>query len=152
MKKLIYFLLITALIVCCTTPVHAEEKTTELTLEANGITDVGNRHIKVRWEKVEDTNLYQLELADNDEFENAVIKRTNRLYWNFASVPGDKNGTYYIRVKPIDGQWSNVVVAELKYVEPKPIDPEALEKIDWFPWIPKGIDWNKLLNAIKIIK
>lgn len=152
MKKLIYFLLITALIVCCTTPVHAEEKTTVLTMEANSITDVGNRHIKVRWEKVENTNLYQLELADNDEFDNAVSKRTNRLYWNFASVPGDKNGTYYIRVKPVDGRWSNVVVAELKYVEPKPIDPEALKHIDWFPWIPKGIDWNKLLNAIKIIK
>lgn len=149
MKRLIYFLLAMAMLVCCTTPVHAEEKTTVLTMEANGITDVGNRHIKVTWEKVENTNLYQLEIADNDEFENAIIKKTNRLYWNFASVPGDVKGTYYIRVKPIDGQWSNVVVAELKQGEPKPIDPEVLENIDWFPWIPKGIDWKKLLNIFK---
>lgn len=143
MKKLIYFLLAMALIVCCTTPVHAEEKTTVLTLEANGITEVGNRHIKVTWEKVDYTRAYVLEIADNDTFENAVSKRTGRLYWNFADVPGDEKGTYYIRVKPSSGQWSNVVIAE--YKEPEPIGPGVLEDVDWFPWIPKGIDWSRLL-------
>ena len=157
MKKLIYFLLVMALIVCCTTPVHAEEKTTVLTLEANGITEVGNRHIKVTWEKVDGANNYQLEIADNTQFDNAVAKLSkNRTYWNFAEVPGDVKDTYYVRVRPrfmnesgtgdkyIYGNWSNVVVAE--YKEPAPIPPEAVKYVEWFPWIPKNINWNKIMN------
>lgn len=133
-----------------------ETKSTVLTLETNRITDVGNRHIKVKWDKVSGARAYKLEIADNENFENAesaLIKKVNQLYWNFAEVPGDVKGTYYIRIKPcfvytnneyVYGQWSNVVVAE--YSEPKPIEPEVVDKIDFFSWIPKHIDWSKLLN------
>ena len=91
----------------------------------------------------------------NENFENAaseLVKKSTQLYWNFAEVPGDLKDTYYIRIKPcfvynnneyVYGQWSNVVVAE--YEEPV-IEPEAVEKIDFFPWIPKKINLEKLLN------
>lgn len=161
MKKSICFLLVFMyLTVVGFVPVQAEEKTTVLTLEANSITDVGNRHIKVRWEKVDGANNYQLEIADNEQFDNAVAKLSkNRTYWNFAEVPGDVKDTYYVRVRPrfmnesgtgdkyVYGQWSNIVVAELYQGEPKPVDPEVLENVNWFPWIPKGINWDKLLNV-----
>lgn len=132
-----------------------EAKSTVLTLETNRITDVGNRHIKVKWEKVSGARAYKLEIADNENFENAaseLIKKSTQLYWNFAEVPSGLNDTYYIRIKPcfvysdneyVYGQWSNVVVAE--YKEPV-IEPEAVEKIDFFPWIPKKINLEKLLN------
>lgn len=165
-KLLVLFLSLTMLLTPITTlaATNNESKSTVLTLEANGITDVGNRHIKVTWEKVDGANNYQMEIANNENFENATSKLSkNRTYWNFAEVPGDTKGTYFIRVRPrfmnesgtgdkyVYGKWSNVVIAELKQGEPKPIEPEVLKNINWFPWIPKGIDWNKLLN-IKLYK
>ena len=160
MKKLLaLFLSLTMLFTPITTlaATNNESKSTVLTLEANSITDVGNRHIKVTWEKVDEATNYQLEIADNVNFENATSKLSkNRTYWNFADVPGDTDGTYFVRVRPrflnesetgdkyVYGQWSNVVVAE--YNEPEPIEPEVLENVNWFSWIPKGIDWDKLLK------
>lgn len=167
MKKTFYLLLTFILLLGCSITSFAADnksKSTVITLEANSITDVGNRHIKVTWEKVDGANNYQMEIANNENFENATSKLSkNRTYWNFAEVPGDTKGTYFIRVRPrfmnesgtgekyVYGQWSNVVIAELKQGEPKPIEPETLKGINWFPWIPKGIDWNKLLN-IKLYK
>ena len=166
MKKRIICLLVTMImLIGCSIPVCAssedETKLTVLTLEENSITDVGNRHIKVTWGKVENATVYKLEIADNNRFENAVsktTKKTNQLYWNFADVPGDVKDTYYIRIKPcfvyskteggyeyVYGQWSNVVIAE--YKEPEPINQEALKNINWFPWISKNINFGKLLKV-----
>lgn len=119
-----------------------EAKSTVLTLETNRITDVGNRHIKVKWEKVSGARAYVLEIADNDDFDNATSvtsKKSTQLYWNFADVPGGEEDTYYIRIKPRFsnneyGGWSNVVVAE--YHEPQ-IDKEVVEKIDFSALISK---------------
>lgn len=163
MKKLICLLLtVTMLLNCSLTALAStreedEMKSTVLTMSENKITDVGNRHIKVKWEKVDGANGYQLQIANDENFENAVFKSSKsiRLYYNFAAVPGDVKGTYYIRVRPkfvykesedgyLYGQWSNVVVAE--YKEPT-INPDVtLDNVDWFPWIPKWIDWSKLLK------
>lgn len=161
MKKIINSILIFTMLFSFSMTVFAskegnETKSTVLTMSENKITDVGNRHIKVKWEKVDGANGYQLQIANDENFENAVIKSSKsiRLYYNFAEVPGDVKGTYYIRVRPkfaykesedgyLYGQWSNVVVAE--YKEPT-INPDVtLDNVDWFPWIPKGIDWSKLL-------
>lgn len=162
MKKLICFLLCAMLLAAVCSPASLaatadEAKATVLTLEANSITDVGNRHIKVTWDLVPGANNYQLEIADNESFDNAVDKLSkNRTYWNFAEVPGDVKDTYYVRVRPrfmnddpdgekyVYGNWSNVVVAE--YKEPAPIPPEAVKDVDWFPWIPKSIDWNRIMS------
>lgn len=158
-KRLISLLLVLVLVLSCAIVSNAstvyEEKSTVLILETNRITDVGNRHIKVKWEKVSGARAYKLEIADNENFENAaseLVKKSTQLYWNFAEVPSGLKETYYIRIKPcfvydgneyVYGQWSNVVVAE--YKEPV-IEPEAVEKIDFFPWIPKKINLEKLLN------
>ena len=161
MKKLICLLLtVTMLLNCSLTALAStreedEMKSTVLTMSENKITDVGNRHIKVKWEKVDGANGYQLQIANDENFENAVIKSSKSIRLYFAEVPGDVKGTYYIRVRPkfaykesedgyLYGQWSNVVVAE--YKEPT-INPDVtLDNVDWFPWIPKGIDWSKLLK------
>lgn len=153
-KRMISFLMVFVMLLSCSLVVNASEvdeaKSTVLTLETNRITEVGNRHIKVKWEKVSGARSYKLEIADNESFENASSvksKKSTQLYWNFAEVPSDLKDTYYIRIKPcftdVEGQWSNVVVAE--YKEPV-IEQEVVEKINFFSWIPKGIDWNKLLN------
>lgn len=165
MKRKISFLLaVIIMIVCCAAPVQAaenlEQQSTVLVLEVNSITDVGNRHIKVTWDVVPGANNYQLQIADNEYFNNSVEKLSrNRTYWNYAEVPGNVNDTYYVRVRPrfvnddpagekyLYGKWSNVVTAEyIKNTVPNPIYPENLKNIDWFPWIPKGIDWKKLLS------
>lgn len=159
-KKLISLLLTLILALSCVTVSNAsavdEAKSTVLTLETNRITDVGNRHIKVKWDKVSGARAYKLEIADNENFENAtstLSKKVTQLYWNFAEVPGDVKDTYYIRIQPcfvysdneyVYGQWSNVIVAEYKELV---IESETLEKIDYFSWIPKGINWEKLLNV-----
>lgn len=159
-KRLISLLMVLVMVLSYTIVVNAstvdEAKSTVLTLETNRITDVGNRHIKVKWEKVSGARAYMLEIADNENFENASSvksKKSTQLYWNFAEVPSDVKDTYYIRIKPcfvydddeyVYGQWSNVVVAEYKELV---IEPEAVEKIDFFPWIPKGINWEKLINV-----
>lgn len=163
MKKLLALVLTLTMLLTPITTLAAtnnESKSTVLTLEANSITDVGNRHIKITWEKVDGANNYQMEIADNENFENATSKLSkNRTYWNFAEVPGGVKDTYFVRVRPrflndsetddkyVYGQWSNVVVAAIEKYEPKPIEPEVLENINWFPWIPKGIDWSKLMRV-----
>ena len=150
-KRVISLLMVLALSLSLTMVAFASEsetKSTTLTLETNKITDVGNRHIKVKWAEVSGANGYELQIANNENFENALNKTTKKktqLYWNFAEVPNGEKDTYYIRVKPrsTNGEWSNVIVAE--YSEPT-IEPKVVEKIDYFSWIPKGIDWNRLFN------
>lgn len=160
MKRLLSLLLVVTMLLSPITTYAAtnnETKSTVLTLEANTITDVGNRHIKVTWDTVSEATNYQLEIANNENFENATSKLSkNRTYWNFASVPGDVKDTYYVRVRPrftnntgtgdkyVYGQWSNVVVAAL--IEREPSEPVDLENVDLFPWIPKGINFTELLK------
>lgn len=104
-------------------------KSTEVTLEKN---NKGSdwRHIKISWEKVENATDYEIQIADNKYFKDAVTKKrlsVRGLYWNFAELPGEGklDGTYYIRVRPcftykvtdedymrVFGRWSNVVIAK----------------------------------------
>lgn len=141
-KKLITIFVVLALAFASTMTALASTTSTVLTLETNRITDVGNRHIKVKWDKVSGARAYMLEIADNDDFENAesvTPRNKTQLYWNFADVPGGEEDTYYIRIKPRFsnneyGGWSNVVVAE--YHEPQ-IDPEVVAKIDFSALISK---------------
>lgn len=165
-KKILAMALSIMMFVWCTTPVLAssreedELKTTVLYLEENRITDVGNRHIKVTWDEVYGADAYKLEIADNEWFEDAtskkVLPKRQGTYYNFAEVPYDVKDTYYIRIKPcfvygesddgydyVYGQWSNVIVAEY---EEKVIDPDKIQNINFFPWIP-NIDWNKLKDV-----
>lgn len=86
------------------------------------------RHIKVTWTKVENANCYQIQIADNPQFENSrnsIIPARIDLYYNF-SINENIDDTYYIRIRPavdmksytgdyyrIYGyRWSPTIVAE----------------------------------------
>lgn len=139
-----------------------ESRSTTAYLSTNEITDCGNRAIKINWEPVDDAVGYEIQIADNEEFENAeavMSKRSDSVSYTFASVPGDVKDTFFLRVRPkfkttitddgfCYGQWSNVIVAEYneKVVE-KPVEAD----IKWLPKLDKSvwerlskIDWSKI--------
>lgn len=142
MKKLFSLFLVFVLMICFSATCFAveENESTTLYLEDNEITESGNRHIKVTWDKVPEARVYILEIANNETFEDAVTKRSYKrgLYWNFSDVPDGETDTYYIRIKPcfyhenecVYGKWSNVIVAEYKKEE---LDPNKVIKVH-FPW------------------
>ena len=131
-----------------------ESRSTTASISTNEITDCGNRAIKVNWEPVDDAVGYEIQISNNEEFENAETvesKRTDSVSYTFASVPGDAKDTYYLRVRPkfkttitddgfCYGQWSDAVVAEYneKVVE-KPVKVD----IKWLPKLDKSI-WEQL--------
>ena len=160
MKKIFATLLTFAMVISNFTTVFAstreedEQKSTTLYLKENEITQSGNRHIKVTWDKVTDANAYILEIADNEEFENATRERSIKrgLYWNFSDIDGEQDATYYIRIQPCFyygtdengeyvytyGQWSNVIEA---IYEKEELDPDK-EIEAHFPWKPFTINWE----------
>ena len=105
----------------CTITAHAADAVPVLTLEANEYNSNGERHIKVTWEGKSGT--YQIQLDDDENFTYPIeIKRSSKqgTYWNFV-LDENVNATYYIRVRLVNGEWSNVVVASME----EPIETES---------------------------
>lgn len=97
----------------------------ELELANNEYID-NNRSFKVRWSKVNKAVHYEIMIADNKYFKDAVVKKvfkksatTGRSY---TYAGGEENKTYYIKVRPVfyysdyqitfGGRWSDTVIAE----------------------------------------
>lgn len=89
-----------------------------------------HRHIKIRWNKVRNITVYQIEFADNKYFKSSVKKictEGHGLYWNY-SVSDNVEADCYIRVRPayylinkdktrkytLYGIWSDLVIASYK--------------------------------------
>lgn len=112
MKKILCILLAAFIMVENIAPVRAAGVTLEL--ESNEHNSNGERHIKVTWSGISGSAIVQL--ADNEQFENAIEKKRTRkqgTYYNFV-LKENVDATYYIRVRSVNGEWSNVVVASLK--------------------------------------
>lgn len=121
MKKFMMTLLAIIMVLNCTITAHAADAVPVLTLEANEYNSNGERHIKVTWEGKSGT--YQIQLADNENFDNPTVKTRSRkqgMYWNFV-ISENVEATYYIRVRLVNGEWSNVVVASME----EPIETES---------------------------
>ena len=121
MKKILCLLLTVTLLMGCTATAHAADKTPVLTLEANEYNSNGERHIKVTWEGKSGT--YQIQLDDDENFTDPIEKKRSSkqgAYWNFV-LDENVDATYYIRVRLINGEWSNVVVASME----EPIETES---------------------------
>ena len=120
-KKLICIMVMATMILGSTLTAHAESKMPSLTLEANEYNSNGERHIKVSWEGTSGT--YQIQLDDSADFESPIgKKRTSKQgrYYNFV-LNENVDATYYIRVRLANGEWSNVVVADMG----EPIETES---------------------------
>lgn len=144
-KKLLSLILVFAMMLTCTTTAFAANDVPVLTLEKNQYNYPYNsdmeRHIKVSWTKNYGSGTYQIQLDDNANFESPVIKRTSNTYWNFV-FSENADLRYYLRVKKMNGEWSNVVVAEPDNV----IESKANSYIK-VPTLPKIPD---ITNSIKI--
>lgn len=119
-KKLFFLTLVFTLLFCGAITVFADNKPV-LSLEANQYNSNGERHIKVTWEGPKGS--YELQIADNDDFKNAIIKKRSVNQGAFYNFVLDENvdATYYIRVRQLNKEWSNVVVADIN----KPIETEG---------------------------
>lgn len=109
MKKILCILLAALIVVENIAPVRAAGVT--LQLESNEHNSNGERHIKVTWSGISGSAIVQL--SDNEQFLNAIEKkRTSKqgTYYNFV-LKENVDATYYIRVRSVNGGWSNVVVA-----------------------------------------
>lgn len=71
------------------------------------------RHIKVRWKKTGCITAYQIQIANNRKYRQAISSMCSEghgLYWNF-SITDHMDDAYYIRVRPVynyrnkDGKW-----------------------------------------------
>lgn len=111
MKKFLVVMMIAIFLVTSACNVNAENTLT-LQLESNEYNSNGERHIKVTWQAGNGTTIIQL--SDNEQFQDAIEKkRTSKqgAYYNFV-LQENVDATYYIRVRSVDGEWSNVVVAD----------------------------------------
>ena len=129
MKKTMGILLALALVFSCAFTTCAAGNA--LTLEKNQYNSNGERHIKVAWTT---KGMCELQLDDNANFESPIVKKTSRKYYNFV-LSENVDATYYVRVKALNGDWSNVVTADIE----KPIESEkkpyiAIQNV---PSIPK---------------
>lgn len=171
MKKITTLLLALLMTFGITITVNAatvsEDKLAEkpvVTIESNSITTEGNRHIKFTWNDI-GAERYVIQVADNVEFNGAkqhtklTLKGT---YYNFTTNVNKEN-TYYIRVLPqfengkvnkkyvyVDGQWSDIVIAEYKKPNWDNVNVENIKinlgipKIDW-----SKINWDAIKNMFK---
>lgn len=109
MRKILCILLAALIMSENIAPVRAAGVT--LQLETNEYNSNGERHIKVTWSGISGSAIVQL--SDNEQFLNAIEKkrtRTQGTYYNFV-LKENVDTTYYIRVRSVNGGWSNVVVA-----------------------------------------
>lgn len=110
MKKFLVIMIVAISLVTSACNVNAENTLT-LQLESNEYNSNGERHIKVTWQGSNGTTIIQL--SDNEQFLNAIEKKRaskQGTYYNFV-LKENVDATYYIRVRSVDGEWSNVVVA-----------------------------------------
>lgn len=113
MKKLISLIMACTLTLCCSLTTFAADNAPVLTLEKNQYNSNGERHIKVEWDGV--TGTYQLQIDDDVNFESPISKtRTSRQgqYYNFV-LSENVDATYYVRVRLVNGEWSNIIVASM---------------------------------------
>ena len=144
MKKFLC-LLLTVLMVGCTVTAHAADAPV-LTLEANEYNSNGERHIKVTWEGKSGT--YQIQLDDDENFTDPIEKKRSSkqgAYWNFV-LDENVDATYYIRVRLVNGEWSNVVVASME----EPIETESTSYFN-FPKFPAIPDISGSIEAPEIV-
>ena len=145
-KKLICIMVMATMILGSTLTAHAESKMPSLTLEANEYNSNGERHIKVSWEGTSGT--YQIQLDDSANFESPIgKKRTSKQgrYYNFV-LNENVDATYYIRVRLANGEWSNVVVADMG----EPIETESTSYFN-FPKFPVIPDISGSIKAPEIV-
>ena len=145
-KKLICIMVMATMILGSTLTAHAESKMPSLTLEANEYNSNGERHIKVSWEGTSGT--YQIQLDDSADFESPIgKKRTSKQgrYYNFV-LNENVDATYYIRVRLANGEWSNVVVADMG----EPIETESTSYFN-FPKFPVIPDISGSIKAPEIV-
>ena len=144
-KKLLSLMLVFVMVLACTMTVFAANDVPVLTLEKNQYNYPYNsdmeRHIKVSWTKVYGSGTYQVQIDDNMNFESPIIKRTANTYWNFV-FSENADLTYYLRVKKMNGEWSNVVTAEPDNIIKSEVNPYF--KVPTLPKIPD------ITNSIKI--
>ena len=146
MKKILCLLLTVTLLMGCTVTAHAADKTPVLTLEANEYNSNGERHIKVTWEGKSGT--YQIQLDDDENFTDPIEKKRSSkqgTYWNFV-LDENVNATYYIRVRLVNGEWSNVVVASME----EPIETESTPYFS-IPKLPTIPDISDSIEAPEIV-
>lgn len=137
MKKTICLLLTITMLIGCSLYTQAESNSPILTLEKNQYNSNGERHIKISWEDAS-SGTYQLQIDEDVNFGSPVNKkRSSRQgkYYNFV-LAENVDDTYYIRVCSSNGEWSNVVIADIS----EPIESEnkpyfTIPKIPQIPTI-----------------
>lgn len=142
MKKFLCLALCLTMMCGSVVPVHAETNEAEICTEASSFIEAvsqkpelelanneyinSNRSFKVRWSKVNKAVHYEIMIADNPYFRNAVIKKVFRKSAttgrSYTYAGGEENKTYYVKVRPVfyysdynitfGGRWSNTVIAE----------------------------------------
>lgn len=139
MKKIICLLLMVTMVIGSSLTAHAESNTPSLTLDANEYNSNGERHIKVSWEGTSGT--YQIQLDDDINFGSPIEKNRaskQEQYWNFV-LSENVDATYYVRVRLVNGEWSNVIVASMDYPIESESDPYfTIPKLPTIPDISGG--------------
>ena len=113
-KGFMSLLMVCVLALSCTVMSFAASNVPTLTLVNNEHNSNGERYIKVSWEGSSGT--YQVQLDEDKNFRSPITKkRTSTQGKNYNFVLDDNvDATYYARVRLSNGQWSNVVVAEME--------------------------------------
>lgn len=143
MKKILCLMLCLVMVFSVATHVHAETYDRESydksqnfiktimqkpTLElVNNKYTSGNRSFLVSWSSVKGASCYEIKIADNRCFKDAITKTVIRKHpavtgRSYTFAGGKENKTYYVKVRPvfylsdyditINGRWSNIVIAE----------------------------------------
>lgn len=115
-KKMIGFFMVCMLVFSCSMMSLAAGNVPVLTLEKNEYNSNGERYIKLSWEGTSGT--YQLQLDDDENFKSPITKKRTSgqgKYYNFVLSEND-DATYYARVRLANGNWSNIIVAEMEEI------------------------------------
>ena len=113
-KGFVSMLMVCMLVFSCSIMSFAAAKAPVLSLEKNEYNSSGDRHIKVSWQGTSGT--YQLQLDDDENFGSPVTKKrtsSQGKYYNFV-LSDNVDDTYYVRVRLGNGEWSNVIAAEME--------------------------------------
>lgn len=90
---------------------RALQQTPVLKLSSDNVSNSG--HTRVEWKTNGEGVAVELQQADNDQFQDA--RTVYRGHDHATFISGLDNGTYYYRVRYIDGVWSDTVKLEVNH-------------------------------------
>ena len=98
---------------CLLIPVTLSGQDADLDLHTERGNISNDGRIKLIWRSAGKETMYELQSARDPDFEEYKVIYSGPDRASFVS--GLKNGTYYYRVKPVDGVWSKVLTVEVKH-------------------------------------